>query len=122
MMSMNKDNPVALVTGASIGIGRATAKALQNVGFRVFGTSRRAASESADGVSMLTCDVTDDASVAKSVDEVLDTALASLPRDRRFDRENRREAVRRMIEFGERRKLSLGEPVTRQFLHEGHRI
>jgi putative addiction module CopG family antidote len=58
----------------------------------------------------------------KSVDEVLDTALASLPRDRRFDRENRREAVRRMIEFGERRKLSLGEPVTRQFLHEGHRI
>ena len=37
MMSMNKDNPVALVTGASIGIGRATAKALQNAGFRVFG-------------------------------------------------------------------------------------
>ena len=58
----------------------------------------------------------------KSVDEVLATALASLPRDRRFDLENRREAVRRMIEFGERRKLSLGEPVTRQFLHEGHRI
>ena len=57
-----------------------------------------------------------------SVDEVLTTALASLPHDRRFDRENRREAVRRMIEFGERRKLSLGEPVTRQFLHEGHRI
>ena len=58
----------------------------------------------------------------KSIDEVLTTALASLPHDRRFDRENRREAVRRMIEFGERRKLSLGEPVTRQFLHEGHRI
>ena len=58
----------------------------------------------------------------KSVDEVLDTALAGLSRDRRFDRENRREAVRRMIEFGERRKLSLGEPVTRQFLHEDRRI
>lgn len=58
----------------------------------------------------------------QSVDEVLDSALASLPYDPRFDRENRREAVRRMIEFGERRKLSLGEPVTRQFLHEGHRI
>ncbi len=57
-----------------------------------------------------------------SVDEVLSTALASFSHDRRFDRENRREAVRRMIEFGERRKLSLGEPVTRQFLHEGHRI
>ena len=51
-----------------------------------------------------------------------DNALACLPRDRRFDRENRREAVRRMIEFGERRRLSLGEPVARQFLHEGHRI
>jgi Arc/MetJ-type ribon-helix-helix transcriptional regulator len=58
----------------------------------------------------------------KSVDEVLDTALASFPHDRRFDRENRREAVRRMIAFGERRKRSLEEPVTRQFLHEGHRI
>ena len=57
-----------------------------------------------------------------SVDEVLATALANLPYDRRFDRENRREAVRRMIEFGDRRNLSLGEPVTRQFLHEGHRF
>ena len=56
-----------------------------------------------------------------SVDEVLATALANLPYDRRFDRENRREAVRRMIEVGDRRNLSLGEPVTRQFLHEGHR-
>ena len=71
MMSMNKDNPVALVTGASIGIGRATAKALQDAGFQVFGTSRRAAAKRADGVTMLTCDVTDDASVAKLVDEVL---------------------------------------------------
>ena len=57
-----------------------------------------------------------------SVDEVLASALASLPQDRPFDPEDRCRAVRRMIEFGERRKLSLGEPVTRQFLHEGHRI
>ena len=57
-----------------------------------------------------------------SVEEVLDTALAGLRRDHRFSREHRREAVRRMIEFGERRKLSLGEPVTRQLLHEGHRL
>jgi Arc/MetJ-type ribon-helix-helix transcriptional regulator len=57
-----------------------------------------------------------------SVEEVFDTALASLPRDRRFDREHRREAVRRMIEFGERCKLSLGGPVTRQLLHEGYRL
>jgi len=58
----------------------------------------------------------------KSVDEVLTTALSSLPHDRRFDRETRRKAVRRMIEFGERRNLSLGEPVTRELLHEGHRL
>ena len=57
-----------------------------------------------------------------SVEEVLDTALASLQHDRRFDRKQRREAVRRMIEFGERLKLSLGEPVTRRLLHEGHRL
>jgi NADP-dependent 3-hydroxy acid dehydrogenase YdfG len=61
MNSMNKANPgVALVTGASSGIGRATAKALQSAGFRVFGTSRRAAAERSDGVTMLACDVTDD--------------------------------------------------------------
>jgi NADP-dependent 3-hydroxy acid dehydrogenase YdfG len=72
---MNKTNlGVALVTGASTGIGYATAKALQNAGFRVFGTSRRAVAERSDGVTMLTCDVTDDASVATLVDEVLANA------------------------------------------------
>jgi NAD(P)-dependent dehydrogenase (short-subunit alcohol dehydrogenase family) len=72
---MNKTNPgVALVTGASSGIGRATAKALQRAGFRVFGTSRRGAAESSDGVTMLACDVTDDESVAKLVDRVLNEA------------------------------------------------
>lgn len=42
-----------------------------NAGFRVFGTSRRAVAERTDGVTMLTCDVTDDVSVAKLVEEVL---------------------------------------------------
>jgi short-subunit dehydrogenase len=37
----------------------------------VFGTSRRAAAGSPDGVTMLACDVTDDESVAKLVDRVL---------------------------------------------------
>lgn len=69
---MNKTNPgVALVTGASSGIGRATANTLRNAGFHVFGTSRRTVSKQSDGVTMLTCDVTDDASVAKMVDDVL---------------------------------------------------
>jgi short-subunit dehydrogenase len=71
-VSMNKTNPpVAIVTGASAGIGHATVTVLQNAGFRVFGTSRRAATEQSDGVTMLTCDVTDDASVRKLIDEVL---------------------------------------------------
>jgi uncharacterized protein (DUF1778 family) len=33
----------------------------------------------------------------------------------------REEAVRRMLEFGEKHHLTLGEPITRQLLHEGHR-
>src|SRR5260370_15597394 len=53
----------AIVTGASSGIGRASAEALARGGFIVFGTSRRAASNGPDGVTMLACDVTDDASV-----------------------------------------------------------
>lgn len=72
MISMNKTNPgVALVTGASSGIGRATADVLLSAGYRVFGTSRRGAAENSGGIAMLACDVTDDASVAKMVDDVL---------------------------------------------------
>jgi hypothetical protein len=33
----------------------------------------------------------------------------------------REEAVRRMLEFGEKYRLTLGEPITRKLLHEGHR-
>jgi len=34
----------------------------------------------------------------------------------------RAEAVRRMLEFGRKHHLSFGEPITRKFLHEGHRF
>ena len=70
-MSNTNSLKVALITGANSGIGRATAKALQNKGYRVFGTSRRAVANSPEGVTMLACDVTDDASVTKLVDEVV---------------------------------------------------
>ena len=33
----------------------------------------------------------------------------------------RQEAVRRMQEFGDKYRLSLGERITRDLLHEGHR-
>ncbi|MDW5532019.1 oxidoreductase [Azospirillum lipoferum] len=72
---MDKTNRgVALVTGASSGIGYAAARALRAAGFDVFGTSRHTTAEGPDGVTMLPCDVTDDASVAALVDEVLDDA------------------------------------------------
>ncbi|WP_020483635.1 oxidoreductase [Methylomonas sp. MK1] len=69
----NKDIGVALITGASSGIGLVTAKALQQAGYRVFGTSRKALA-SADGITMLTCDVTDEASVSNMVAEVMKQA------------------------------------------------
>ncbi|WP_029013326.1 oxidoreductase [Niveispirillum irakense] len=61
----------ALVTGASSGIGRATAEALSRAGFTVFGTSRRPGGGSPSQFTMLACDVTEDASVAALVSEVL---------------------------------------------------
>lgn len=62
---------VAIVTGASSGIGLATARILQRAGYRVFGTSRKATGENIEGIKMLPCDVTEDASVQKMVEEVL---------------------------------------------------
>jgi len=69
----NKKISVALVTGASSGIGLATAKALRQAGYRVFGTSRRTLA-STDGITMLSCDVTDEVSVKNMVAEVLEQA------------------------------------------------
>ena len=50
--------PVAIVTGASGGIGEATARALQAAGYRVFGTYRRppATRSAGDRVPGVRCD------------------------------------------------------------------
>src|SRR2546423_314844 len=64
---------VALVTGASGGIGEAAARALLGAGFTVYGTSRRAAAgETRGGVVFLPLDVTDDVSGAGAVREGLE--------------------------------------------------
>jgi NAD(P)-dependent dehydrogenase (short-subunit alcohol dehydrogenase family) len=65
---------VAIVTGASGGIGDATARALHAGGYRVFGTYRRAPATRSPGIEYLACDVTRDDSVAAAVSEVLSAA------------------------------------------------
>jgi NAD(P)-dependent dehydrogenase (short-subunit alcohol dehydrogenase family) len=71
MMTTNR--PVALVTGASSGIGRAAARALAEAGFEVAGTSRNTAEVTpADGVRFLDLDVASDASVHAAVGQVIE--------------------------------------------------
>jgi NAD(P)-dependent dehydrogenase (short-subunit alcohol dehydrogenase family) len=58
---------VAIVTGASGGIGAASARALQAAGYRVLGTYRRRPATRSPGIEYLACDVTSDESVQTAV-------------------------------------------------------
>lgn len=63
--------PVALVTGASRGVGKGVALALRDAGWRVYGTSRHGTGP--DGTVSLACDHTDDAAVAAVFERIEST-------------------------------------------------
>src|SRR6059058_593011 len=70
---MTTAQPVALVTGASSGIGKAASLALVEAGYEVVGTSRNTAGVThRDGVTFLELDVTSDESVNTVVRQVIE--------------------------------------------------
>jgi NAD(P)-dependent dehydrogenase (short-subunit alcohol dehydrogenase family) len=68
---MNMKRKVAFVTGASSGIGQATAEQLAKAGYAVYGTSRRAGDMGRRWFEMLPLDVTQDESVEAAVRTVM---------------------------------------------------
>jgi len=62
---------VVLVTGASSGIGEATAERLAKAGYKVYGTSRRGTQAGKQSFDMIALDVTSDESVVAAVREVM---------------------------------------------------
>ncbi|HEV3169234.1 MAG TPA: oxidoreductase [Actinocrinis sp.] len=65
---------IALVTGASSGIGEATALKLQSLGYTVYGAARRVdrmAQLAEQGVRVFSMDVTDDASMEAGVERII---------------------------------------------------
>jgi NAD(P)-dependent dehydrogenase (short-subunit alcohol dehydrogenase family) len=64
----------ALVTGASSGIGEATVRKLQGLGYTVYGAARRTdrlQELAGEGIRPLAMDVTDDASMSAGIDQII---------------------------------------------------
>ena len=64
---------VALVTGASSGIGEAAARLLKQQGYIVYAAARRVdrmAALEAEGINVLPLDITDETSIAACVDTI----------------------------------------------------
>ena len=69
--SSTDQSAIALVTGASSGIGRACAEQLQQLGFRVYGASRRINEAAPAGIVCLPMNVDDEDSVNNGVAQLL---------------------------------------------------
>ncbi|MDP3777999.1 oxidoreductase [Methylotenera sp.] len=67
----NKELGVAIVTGASSGIGQATAELLANSGYKVYGTSRKVAQATQRSYKMIALDVNSEASIEAAIKEVV---------------------------------------------------
>jgi len=70
----NKKNNVALVTGASSGIGKSTVQQLLNDGYIVYGAARRTEKMSdlkTTGAHILSMDVTDDTSMVNGIQHII---------------------------------------------------
>ncbi len=78
---MSSNNKSILITGCSTGIGYCVAKGLQERGYRVFATARRAESVEAlnnEGLESLQLDLDDSDSIRAAVDEVLERSGGEL--------------------------------------------
>lgn len=62
---------IAIVTGASSGIGAATAELLASSGYKVYGTSRKGAQSNQHAYKMIALDVNSDESVEAALKEVI---------------------------------------------------
>lgn len=81
---MTTDNQPIVITGASTGIGKATALHLNNLGFRVFAGVRKEADgqalvkEASDKLTPILLDVTDDDSISAAVAAVTESTSGKL--------------------------------------------
>jgi short-subunit dehydrogenase len=64
-------NKIAVVTGASSGIGEATAELLANSGYQVYGTSRKDVQSNQRSFKMIALDVNSEESVERALKEVI---------------------------------------------------